>query len=151
MNDIELGYVAGVIEGEGYIFTKNSYSAAVAVQMTDLDVLQKLQILTGLGHIIETQRQKPHHKRTWRWTAQGSEVRRLLLDIYPHMGDRRKEKIMSVVSVYDENQKVRSKREDLLAQAVVDYESGKFSLRTLGNLYGVSRTSIWRAIHKNNN
>ena len=96
MTDVEVAWVAGLIEGEGCISTfgkKRRYYWNVRVGMTDLDTIRKLRGITGMG-IIYTQKVTGNRKPAWRWSVnRQAEVRELLTKILPHMGARRTEKI----------------------------------------------------------
>jgi len=57
MSDLELGWVAGILEGEGCFFVTTRKTAKygpyvyarVTVCMTDRDIIERLQHVTGVG------------------------------------------------------------------------------------------------------
>lgn len=111
MTCIELAWVAGLIEGEG---TFGAYKTnvkggtykqfSVAVQMTDLDVLQKLHRITGLGTVIEAKRtKKENHKTCYVWKI-GSrpEAKQFMQELLPLMGERRSARITELLEELDE-------------------------------------------------
>ena len=77
--------------------------ARVAVLMTDLDVLQRLQQLTGIGHINgPTPRKDPRHKPIWHWVAsRNKESITLMTAVYPLMGERRRARIDEVLALVE--------------------------------------------------
>jgi hypothetical protein len=111
MTEAELAWVAGLLEGEGCFFpieyrTKGygPYTyARVAVLMTDLDVLQRLQRVTGIGHINgPTPRKDPRHKPIWHWVAsKNKESITLMRAVYPLMGERRRARIDEVLALVE--------------------------------------------------
>jgi len=78
MTEAELAWVAGLLEGEGCFFPMEYRTekygpyvyARVAVLMTDLDILQRLPQVTGVGKINgPTIRKNPRHKPIWHWVV----------------------------------------------------------------------------------
>jgi hypothetical protein len=111
MTEVELAWVAGLLEGEGCFFpieykTKGygPYTyARVAVLMTDVDVLQRLQEFTGIGHFNgPTPRKDPRHKPIWHWVAsKNKESITLTKAVYPLMGERRRARIDEVLALVE--------------------------------------------------
>lgn len=99
MNDLAIAWASGIIEGEGcFIFSKdkrsNHHTTAVQVEMTDLDIVTRLQSIFG-GTIVESnypskQRKNPNGKPSWRWKiVRQKDVFDCLLHVMPHLGARR--------------------------------------------------------------
>lgn len=97
--DHMIAWSAGVIEGEGcFVFSKdkrsNHHTAAVQVEMTDFDTIEKLQTIFG-GTIVESNypsklKKNPNGKPSWRWKlVRQKEVFDCLLRIMPYLGERR--------------------------------------------------------------
>ena len=92
---MSIEWAAGLFEGEGYIRKPNKkHTYEVAVKMTDLDVLQKMQDLFG-GSV------KPSHSAhkpiwTWRLTKKQA-VREFLIKMLPHFGERRSHQALNVL------------------------------------------------------
>jgi LAGLIDADG DNA endonuclease family protein len=109
MTPAELGWVAGLLEGEGCFFPikyqTQDYGpytyARIAVLMTDLDVLERLQQLTGVGRISgPTIRKNPNHKPLWHWVvSKNKESITLMKELYPLMGERRRARIDEVLAL----------------------------------------------------
>lgn len=99
MTGFELGWVVGILEGEGHISvirTRNWYGAEykylrIGCTSTDRDVLERLQAYTGVGNIRGPRRKKSlSHKLCYQWSVgQHDDVWGLLALIEPHLLGRR--------------------------------------------------------------
>lgn len=109
MNDIELGWVAGIIEGEGTFFLKSGRYPRIAVQMTDSDVLERLLNTTGVGTLVHQKwKKEEHHKETWVWSVQHSEKSaELIRTILPLLCSRRAAKASEVLRGYEDYQEIK--------------------------------------------
>jgi hypothetical protein len=105
MNDAELAWVTGFLEGEGCFFLLKCNNKRfglyqyprISCASTDLDALQRLQKYTGIGGIANP-RQRGIDKPKWEWTASKSgQAVDLMKTIYPFMGERRQAKIDEVL------------------------------------------------------
>lgn len=100
MTDLEVGWLAGIIEGEGTIaIPKSDAYPSVRVEMCDKDIIDRLQTITDMGSVRPRKtKQAPHHKDKWLWcVCARREVLQLLLAITPLMGDRRLARIQDAV------------------------------------------------------
>jgi hypothetical protein len=99
MNDTNIAWMAGLFEGEGCIYKDprcNSYR--VSLNLTDLDVLQKLQTVAGCGSITSIRSRKSSHKPAWDWKIhKRAEVIRLLSAMLPYFGNRRAYKALNAL------------------------------------------------------
>jgi hypothetical protein len=108
MTPEEIAWLAGIVEGEGSIFahrqTKNGHVyvyPVLVVGMTDLDIIERLYSITGVGRIMGPYGpyDKPIHKPKWQWKVNRTmETRQLLELIRPYMGERRGAKIAAVLA-----------------------------------------------------
>lgn len=68
MEQREIAWVAGIIEGEGTFYISPRGFGRIKVAMTDLDVIERLHEWTGYGHVTG-----PHlhgaNKPSWAWTV----------------------------------------------------------------------------------
>lgn len=88
-DDLLAAYVAGLFEGEGWVGTHPNGPPRMAVNMSDLEPLVRIQTLLG-GHITGPYIRNPAHKPLWSWRQQGFgpvEVARRLLG--PWLSPRR--------------------------------------------------------------
>jgi hypothetical protein len=101
LNDLELGWVAGLIEGEGSFTVKkskrkNGYSCQpqLRVSMTDEDVVRKLAALIPAGNVLKAGRRTEAGKEVWMWTLSKSQALiDLMIVLRPLMGKRRRKRI----------------------------------------------------------
>lgn len=109
MRAVDLAWVAGLIEGEGSVYTKYVKGRpypGIRVGMTDEDVVRRLHSLVPGSTITG-----PHEPTTawgrkpwWLWYAQRQAVAAgLLMSIYPLMGQRRQQSIQSVLAKWRAN------------------------------------------------
>jgi hypothetical protein len=102
MTDLELGWVAGLMEGEGCFYSKRTKSLVtrIIVGSTDKDVLDKLASICGGkvgGPYLADKRVKPF----WNWNIWGRKAYELMKLVRPLMGSRRQNKIDAVVEAYE--------------------------------------------------
>ena len=101
----QTAWLAGIIEGEGYIAFKKQRYPGVVVQMTDEDVILRLAEFSGAGHVSGPLQEKlPHHKPTWRWEVTDStDAVALLRRIRPWLGTRRGARVDDVLARFEAN------------------------------------------------
>ena len=96
MTALDTAWMAGLFEGEGCIYKDprcNSYK--LSLNLTDLDVLQRLQTVAGCGNIRP---KKSPHKPAWDWRIyKRAEVIRLLSAVLPYLGNRRAYKALNAL------------------------------------------------------
>ncbi len=98
MTDAEIAWVAGIVEGEGSLQSRQK--VAVVVEMTDPDIIERLHALTGIGRVNHNQwKAKDHYKATSAWAVRrASHVVHIVLAIYPWLGNRRREAANAVLA-----------------------------------------------------
>ena len=97
LNDVY--WVAGLIEGEGS-FDYNRGTVRIQVAMTDRDIIDRLRTIVNFGSVREVKRYQAHHKPCFAWSGSGRQAAALMMTIYSLMGQRRKDKIYSILSVW---------------------------------------------------
>lgn len=106
MDEIECAWVATLLEGEGSfglgaqghrVRTVAIRQLRITCAMTDLDTIEKLHRITGIGNIAQesrTDKRRPYAKLLYVWHAsKRGDVVPVLEAIRPHMGARRRAKI----------------------------------------------------------
>ncbi len=84
ITEIEKGWVAGIIDGEGCIWENNN-RPMLEVFNTDIRMLQKLKELFDGGIYNSTRLDRPNSKPCWRWTLTGNKARYCLNMILPFL------------------------------------------------------------------
>jgi intein/homing endonuclease len=97
MDREDIAWFAGLFEGEGTIVLPSANnSTSMAIFMTDRDVLERIHEITGTGSVRGPYYDKrgSNRKPIYKWaTNKHADVVRLLLAIYPLMGERRRSRI----------------------------------------------------------
>lgn len=105
ITDIELGWLAGILEGEGSFVlgtTPKGYPRyEVTVSMTDEDVINELLRITGMGRIYGPyKKKKVQWKPSWKWSVvKEADVKDLCLRVKPLMYRRRRLQINRLLTV----------------------------------------------------
>lgn len=99
LSSSEIGWVAGLLEGEGsFIVVRNGTRPRVQMQSTDEDVLLKLRAVLGAGRICPIS-QRANRKQCWAFALNTrDDIDLLLRQIYPMMGARRRVQIDLVLA-----------------------------------------------------
>lgn len=104
INEIDLAWVAGLLEGEGsFCIAKKkdrpSNYPIITCNMTDLDVIERLRGITGVGSIVSIQ-PPGNTKRQYRWrVARHNDCFVLAGLLYPYMGTRRRKQIEELLKL----------------------------------------------------
>ncbi len=146
MTKTELYWVAGLLEGEGCFSRKSSGGTSrnilVSCQMTDPDVLKRLQRIAG-GTFHGPHGNGPRGRLPrYMWRVHGKAARLLMEKLLPLMGKRRSGRIRLLIREYD---------------AVVDHvfrllhiDSGRIvettALRPLLRKLKLNETNLWRTL-----
>lgn len=100
ITSINLGWLAGIIEGEGWFVRNKSTGLQVCVAMTDYDTIERLKQITGAGRINERKFNSPNKKDQLQWTVgKRSDVVAILTQILPLMSIRRSQQIQEVLDI----------------------------------------------------
>lgn len=101
MSDLQRGWVAGIIEGEGSISTTQTMRIGnlyvyplITVGMTDEDMVRRLRDWTGLGRFAGpfSPPSRGSNKPNWRWSVNKiADVEALIDAIWPLLGERRRQ------------------------------------------------------------
>lgn len=143
----EYAWAEGLLEGEAYfgLYEPTQYPR-IKVEMTDLDVLERLQSIFG-GNINPTKKRNPKWKDTWNWTLNGDEAVKCLRSIVNNMCSRRKEKISWILDQYDERVERLKEAENRELNIVKDRESG-LSLRQLAEKYSMHPEGVRKMLKR---
>ena len=108
LTDLEKGYVAGIIDGEGtitltYVHSSNKFRApSIEVTSTTLEMLEKMKALAG-GTISKVSKRAEHHKQAYRWCIRYNAVIDLLKEISEYLLEpKKKYRADLILSTYKE-------------------------------------------------
>lgn len=92
---LELGWLAGIVEGEGCItYTR---TPVIAVKMTDEDVIKKVAKLFNRPY-YERKNKEFNHRTAYDVSICGTPAIEWLFTLYSLLGSRRKAKILEVIN-----------------------------------------------------
>ena len=99
----ELIWAAGLFEGEGWLtYTQKTDRWQLAVEMADLDVVERFNALWKLNWFERAPKQD-HHKITYRaYTGARDKIFEVISDLYPDLGNRRQEKADEFLAWYQD-------------------------------------------------
>jgi hypothetical protein len=101
MTAADCGWLAGILEGEGYIGVVHQ-RGIIRVAMTDGDVIRHAYEVSGVGTVNELPRRAPHHKTVFTWSVgRHPNVPDVLLAITPLLGERRRIQAAAVLRLQD--------------------------------------------------
>ncbi len=93
MEAVEAAWLAGLLEGEGCFSRGVRSGPKVQLQMTDRDVVARAAALIGGNGKISAYDRSPNRKVIYRVNVQGEAAIRVMMAVYPLMGERRRAKI----------------------------------------------------------
>lgn len=86
MDKYEVAWLAGLFDGEGCISWPRRellHSVRLDIPQTNLELLEKVQAVTGTGKITARKRAKAQHSQAWTWSCYGQNARSVLRQILP--------------------------------------------------------------------
>jgi len=96
MNDVELGWVAGFLEGEGCFQGRCKGAVLVSASQVQREPLERLQTLIG-GPIRIYPQKNPKHQPFHRWHVLGDVAVDLMLEIFHLMSPKRREQMEAIL------------------------------------------------------
>lgn len=96
LSDFHLGWIVGILEGEGTFDAVKQKYPRVRVEMTDKDSVVKFGELLGIAR-EPRRRQRENRKPSWTLSVCGKQAKLLMLDVFPHMSERRQQKIQEII------------------------------------------------------
>lgn len=139
-----LTWFAGLFEGEGTFRISNGKPKGLTIQMTDLDVLLRVQEFFG-GSIYECKKREEHWKDSWRWSLCGQPAIDLAHKIRPFLLSRRTSRCDDFTSTfrslreYNDERKANSAS---LREMVRELRACGMTHKEIANVVGRDRTYI---------
>jgi|SRR5882672_4427614 len=123
MNELEIGWLAGLLEGEGY-FAYGKVTQIVTLEMCDDDIVNKAAILIAkiTGNVPEVscrKRKEKNRNYTYQFTLTGRNARATMKSLVRYMGYRRRAQIWQALNGY----KTKKHEIDLLEMLGISHES----------------------------
>ena len=105
MEDVTLAWLSGLLEGEGSFLKgppSNKNQPRIAIQMTDLDIVQKVAALFETKYIQQHRHTRhPEWKPCFSAVIRGSRAMALMRQLRPLMGQRRQQQIDAALGSYE--------------------------------------------------
>jgi hypothetical protein len=100
--NVEIGWAAGLFEGEGWISVFNTRQRfpgwQVGIAMTDEDVIRKFAAIIGIG-VVNGPYFRNGRKAIWQWkVTKRSDVLSFLNVVLPHLGARRASRVQECIA-----------------------------------------------------
>ncbi len=108
MNELtqtEIAWLAGIYEGEGSCAITDGRAIRVEVVMTDKDVVEQIQFLTGLGSVSSLAPRGENHKPAFRWSIGSINAVEFLTAILPWLGERRASRAKDAIENWNSNKR----------------------------------------------
>ncbi|HEX4500592.1 MAG TPA: hypothetical protein VH187_05380 [Scandinavium sp.] len=118
MTELELVWLAGLLEGEGSFHVGRNYSGRgwyvqVRVNMIDKDVIAKAAALMQCSCLLryEPSMRRRGYKPQYKATLHAQRAIDLMYKLLPHMGDRRSARIKEIIRVWEDRYNHKPARE----------------------------------------
>lgn len=116
LTEFELGWLAGLMEGEGYFgLRSDTHTAQVKLEMTDEDVVLRalllIQRITGRQHAIThvERKEKRNNLQTYVIAIYSKDAIKVMKKLIKYMGTRRRRKIWQTLNRYREDKTPKAK------------------------------------------
>lgn len=150
MTELEIAWLAGILEGEGYFCYQRGPS--IRLSMTDRDIVERAGIIMGTHCHPMTPR--PNRKQAFRANIHGPRSIAMMERILPYMGTRRGAKIREIMQQYANrpkkpygeqcnDAKLTDAQADEIRQLYIPY--ARFSGHSSGSIakkYGISVVAL---------
>ncbi len=103
MRDVEVAWLAGLLEGEGSFVApppSDPKRARILIEMVALDVIEKVSELVGLAY-TQPNRRKEHWRQSYKVTIRGPKAVEVMRAVYPYMSIRRRAQIVRALNSVD--------------------------------------------------
>lgn len=137
-------WFAGLFEGEGSFNFLREQPKAMSIQMTDEDVLLRVQEYFG-GTIFKVTKRQPHWKDCWKWTITGEKSTALAGLILPYLGSRRSARGKEYIEKYrtiEQYQAERSAASAELRKQVRELRGQGLTHKAIAAILGKDRTYV---------
>jgi hypothetical protein len=115
MKSVEIAYIAGIVDSEGCITTAKKYGGAIWV-IIGINHRETLEwIASFYGGTVH--RATFSLKQMWRWEVKSVKAKRLLVDIYPYLREKKAQATLALrINEYSERYGHSRKPEDVVVR-----------------------------------
>lgn len=99
MKTRDVCWLAGIVEGEGYIGIATSKSPVLQIYMTDRDVLDRVAVLMG-GRVSGPYARLDKRQSIFKVALYGNRAASWLMTLYPQLGVRRRQAVRETLAVW---------------------------------------------------
>lgn len=100
MNGFDIAWLAGVLEGEGSFFSRRNAVPVISVQMTDVDVIDRIGRTFGGYYTLKPNKCRPGRKSVYRVCANGARAAAWMMVLWTYMGERRRRRITGLLKAW---------------------------------------------------
>lgn len=144
MQDIDLYWLAGLMEGEGS-FMKGPpsmpHQPCVSLQMTDEDIVSKASSLVNANYFKYVSKNLSH-KDSYKFYVRGLPAVKLMELLKPFMGSRRQAQIEVAINCYKLKSNDKIPKKDY--ESIIARRKNGESARQISEDYGVTKWAIYR-------
>lgn len=98
---VDLAWLVGLFEGEGYVGLTHQGRPALALGMTDEDIVRKAHAIAGMGTVRPSPSKLPSAKLMWYWRVGRCDDAAALIELMlPHLGKRRGARAQQALESY---------------------------------------------------
>ena len=148
MNDTELAWLAGLYEGEGSTSKHGGLSYHITIAMTDQDVLERAQQITGLGRVYGPYAKRSGWKDIYSWVCNEHDSYTIMRLIKPFMLARRAAQIDEAIHTYETRERQYVIPAELKLSVIEDRKIG-LSQWDLAGKHGISRSAVQQILQAN--
>jgi hypothetical protein len=98
MTEVQIAWLAGLLEGEGYFGVYRGSRPVVEVKMVDRDVVQRVGELLGNPVPVAIPAANERCQVQYRARVRGKGAEVVMRDLLPHMGKRRASRIREILA-----------------------------------------------------
>ncbi len=102
MRPVDVAWLAGLLEGEGYFCLNRGRYPRIDLRMTDRDVIEKVAAMWHSG-VWEQKPKTERHKTVWKTDVSGPRAVGLMMTLYLYLGERRQERIRTILQTWRGN------------------------------------------------
>lgn len=141
-----LGWIVGIIEGEGCLARNNTEDILITVHMTDKDVIAKLASLFNRPYYTRKRKFNERLKDVYTFSLFGCIAVNLLKLIKPYLGVRRQCRADELLLMWSNKQKRKEKefkiRMKRNKKIIALYKSGKYTKKALAKKFNMATVAF---------